>query len=120
MRTDASWFCEMEVTMSDAPLLMIEASQVQALLAKGVPLSFDVIKFDEVYLVSVSAFETLARIDGKEMGLLVVDDAFAAASNPTDLMRIIKGVHAGTAENSVTPNPVRTEARPGRSFCRRC
>ena len=30
-----------------------------------------------------------------------------------------RGFHAGTAENSVTPNPAQPEARPGRSSCRR-
>ena len=96
--------------MSDAPLLIIEASQVQALLAKGVPLSIDVINVDDVYLASVTAFETHARIEGKEIGLLVVDQALAAASNPTDLLRIIKGI-AGAFDNILMHDKLTDEER---------
>ena len=78
--------------MSDNHLPAVLASQVQDLLFDDVPISIDVINHDNIYLAIVTAFETHARIEGQELGFLVIGDELAATNNPADLIRIIKGV----------------------------
>ena len=78
--------------MSDNDLPAILASEVQAILAKGVPISIDVINCDEVYLATITVFETHARTDGQYLGLLIIDGELVATNNPTDMVRIIKGI----------------------------
>ena len=78
--------------MTDNELPGILATQVQDLLIDGVPLSIDVINHDGLYLAIVTAFETHARIEGQQLGFLVMGDELVATNNPADIVRIIKGV----------------------------
>ena len=95
--------------MSDKHLSVILASQVQELLAQDVPLSINVISLEGVYLATVTAFETHARIEGQELGLLVIGDELAATSNPMDLVRIIKSVTGDVDNLSIHGTPTDEE-----------
>lgn len=51
--------------MNQNALQSILASEVQAILAKGVAISIDVININDIYFASVKIFETHARIEGQ-------------------------------------------------------
>lgn len=78
--------------MSVNELPSILATQVQDLLLENVPISIDVINRDGLYFAIVTAFETHARIEGQQLGFLVLGNELVATNNPADIVRIIKGV----------------------------
>ena len=94
---------------SDNHLPAILASQVQDLLFDSVPISIDVINHDDIYLAIVTAFETHARIEGQQLGFLVIGDELAATNNPADLIRIIKNVVGDFDNLSIHGTPTEDE-----------